>query len=248
VIVPGLMIAVVMAIVAVLAARRRGIEPAATFRLGALARSLPNAIPVLLVPVILDGGIFSGVFTPEESGAVAMFVVVLFILFRRGISLKAAGQAVARGLDNTTLVMFILTSVSLLDYGFTSSGISMSITSALSHVGHSTLLILIVINVIFLIVHEFVDAGPTILVLVPLILPAALAAGVSPYQLAAVIAINSTIGAVLPPVGVSLYVSSRMANVEPRAALRRVWPYVAGSFLVLVLVTGIPALSLWLAG
>jgi len=248
VIVPGLMIAVIMAIVAVLVARRRGIEPAATFRISALARSVPNAVPVLLVPVILDGGIFSGVFTPEESGAVAMFVVVLFILLRRGISLRAAGRAVARGLDNMTLVMFILTSVSLLDYGFTTSGISMSITSALSHVGRSTLLILIVINVIFLIVHEFVDAGPTILVLVPLILPAALAAGVSPYQLAAVVAINSTIGAVLPPVGVSLYVSSRMANVEPRAALRRVWPYVAGSVLVLVLVTGIPALSLWLAG
>jgi C4-dicarboxylate transporter DctM subunit len=248
VVIPGLMIALTMTLVCIMVARRRGIPRSGRFSGRSLLRSLPGAVPVLFIPLILDGGIFSGVFTPEESGAVATLVIVIFIISRRGLTFRAAGRALAKGMDNMTLVMFILTSVSLLDYGFAASGISDTITNLLSHVSKSPLLMLIVINLIFLIVHEFVDAGPTIIVLVPLVLPAATAAGVNPLQLAAVIAINSTIGAVLPPVGVNLYVSSRMANVDPRSALRRVWPYVAGSAVVLVLVTVIPALSLWLAG
>ncbi len=248
VVVPGLILAGTLAIVSVVVAARRGVPRSGAFSVMALARSIPGAIPVLLVPVILDGGIFSGVFTPEESGAVATVVVTVFIVARRGMSIGAAGRALAKGLDNMTLVMFILTSVSLLDYGFATSGISAAITESLGHVGRSPLLMLLMINLIFIVVHEFVDAGPTILVLVPLVLPAALAAGVSPLQLAAVIAINSTIGAVLPPIGVNLYVSSRLASVNPRAALRRVWPYVAGSVVVLILVTLVPAVSLWLPG
>lgn len=248
VVVPGLILAGTLAVVSVAVAARHRVPRGGRFSLIGLVRSVPGAIPVLLVPVILDGGIFSGVFTPEESGAVATAVVTVFILARRGMSLRAAGRALSKGLDNMTLVMFILTSVSLLDYGFATSGISSAITDTLGHVGHSPLVMLLVINLIFIVVHEFVDAGPTILVLVPLVLPAALAAGVSPLQLAAVIAINSTIGAVLPPIGVNLYVSSRLAGVNPRAALRRVWPFVAGSVAVLVLVTLVPAVSLWLPG
>ncbi len=248
VVIPGLILAGTLAVVSVVVAARRGVPRTGGFSILSLARSIPGAIPVLLVPVILDGGIFSGVFTPEESGAVATAVVTVFIVVRRGMSVKAAGRALAKGLDNMTLVMFILTSVSLLDYGFATSGISAAITESLGHVGRSPLVMLLVINLIFIVVHEFVDAGPTILVLVPLVLPAALAAGVSPLQLAAVIAINSTIGAVLPPIGVNLYVSSRLASVNPRAALRRVWPYVAGSVAVLILVTLVPAISLWLPG
>lgn len=247
VVIPGLMVAFTMAGISVWVAHRRRIARTRQFSVKELASSIPGAIPVLLVPIILDGGIFSGVFTPEESGAVALLVASIFIIARRGMSLRAAWAAIEQGLDNMTLVMFILTSVSLLDYGFAISGVSNFITTSLAAVGRSPLLMLLVINIIFLIVHEFVDAGPTILVLVPLVLPAAIAAGVSPFQLAAIVAINSTIGAVLPPVGVNLYISSRLAGVDPRTALRKVWPYVAGSFVILMLVTLIPALSLWLA-
>src|SRR6202034_3578481 len=89
-------------------------------------------------------------------------------------------------MDNTTLVMFILISVSLLDYGFVVSGAQNSVNQMLASVGHSPLLVVILVKVVFIIIHEFIDSGPAIIVMIPLILPAVLAAGVSPFQLAAV--------------------------------------------------------------
>lgn len=247
VIVPGLILVVVMAAIAVFHAWRTGIPRAQAASLTGIARAIPASIPVLLIPIILDGGIFSGVFTPAESGAIAVLVSVVLITALRGFSLLQLGQSVEQALDNTALVMFILVCVSILDYGFTTSGISAAITGTLSGVT-SPLLMLLLINLIFMIVHEFVDAGPAILVLVPLVLPAAQAAGVNPLQLAVVIAINSTIGAVLPPVGVNLYVSSELAGADPRRVIPRVLPYLAGSVAVLAVVTLVPRISLLFGG
>lgn len=245
VVIPGLILVAVMASIVVLHARRAGIPRARGEGLRGLIGSLPSAIPVLMIPLILDGGIFSGVFTPAESGAVAILVALVFIVALRGFSVKQLRQAMEQALDNTALVMFILVAVSILNYGFITSGIGDAVTQLLSGVG-SQLGVLLVINLIFIIIHEFVDAGPSILVMVPLVIPAALAVGISPLQLAAVVAINSTIGAVLPPIGVNLYVTSELAGVDPRNVITRVLPYVAGSFGVLVLVTLIPPISLWL--
>lgn len=246
VIIPGLMLVVFMMAMTIAKAHRRVTSSRTTFRWGELLRSTPRALPVLLIPVILDGGIFSGIFTPAESGAVAVVVASVLVTALGGMRLGQARAALSQAVDTTTLVMFILVMVTVLDYGFTTSGVQGKITSLLSLAGHNKLLFLIIVNVIFLAVHELVETAPSILVLVPLIIPASLAVGVNPYQLGAVIAINSTIGLVLPPVGVSLYVTSRIAQVDPMVALKRAWPYIGTSLLCLVLVTAIPSLSTWL--
>lgn len=247
VVIPGLMTAAGLMAASVWVARRRGIPKTARFSLGLVIRSLPRAVPVLLIPLILDGGIFSGVFTPAESGAVAIVVVSIFALAIGNARLANLRRAAVQAMDNTTLVIFILTSVALLDYGFVVSGAQTSMTNFLDSVGHSPLLALLVINLIFVVVHEFVDAGPAIVVMVPLVLPALMHAGVSPYQLAAVIAVNSAIGSILPPVGIPVYVASRLANIESTTTFRRVVPYVVVTTAVLVLITTIPPLSLWLS-
>ncbi len=112
----------------------------------------------------------------------------------------------------------------------------------------SPLLLLLVINLAFLLIHVFIETAPSILIMVPLVVPAAIAAGVDPLQLGAVIVVNSTIGLMLPPVGVSLYVASNLAGVRVSEAVRPVLPYVLGSLVVLLLVTLWPALSLVIPG
>ncbi len=248
VVVPGLLIAGTMMVVAVLVARHRRIANPRRFDALELLRSIPGAIPILLIPVILDGGIFSGIFSPAESGAVAIVVVVILAAVLGGARPRNFARAAVQAMDNTTLVVFILTSVSLLDYAFVTSGLQSDLTRYLTSVGRSPLLMLIVVNVIFIVAHEFIDAGPAIVVLVPLLLPAVLQAGVSPFQLAAVVAVNSSIGAILPPVGVPIYVSSRLANATAMRVFRRVTPYVIASACVLALVTVFPSISLWLTG
>jgi C4-dicarboxylate transporter DctM subunit len=211
-------------------------------------RSLPRASIVLLIPIILDVGILSGVFTPAESGAVAIVVTMVLLALSARRDLRTLGRGFEAAVNNTSTVMFILISVSIINYGFSVSNVGTTLDSWLGSVTNHPLLLLLVINLIFAVVHEFVDAGPTILVLVPLILPAVTLAHVSLLQLAAVIAINSTIGAILPPVGVSLYVSAGIAGVSPGRLMRPIVSYVLSSVVVLVLVTVIPSLSTWLPG
>jgi C4-dicarboxylate transporter DctM subunit len=244
VIVPGLLIAVVLAVVAILTARRSGDVRNARFRISNVGRSLPRALPILIIPIVLDGGIFSGIFTPSESGAVSIVVAAIIVAAMRGASWKQVRKSLVQAVDTTTLVMFIMTAVAVLNYGLITSGLAGQITAALSIAGSSALLTLLLINLIFLVAHVFMETSPAILVLVPLVLPAALAAGISPLQLAAVVAVNSTIGAILPPVGVGLFVASQIAGVEPRRVVPKIIPYVLASTLILVLVTVIPNLSL----
>jgi tripartite ATP-independent transporter DctM subunit len=245
-IIPGLLVVAGLMIVAIGVARYRRIPTSGRFSPRAVATAIPSAIPVLLLPLILDGGIFSGVFTPSESGAVAIIVTIIFAATVGRARGKNFRLACIDAMDNTTLVMFILISVSLLDYGFVVSGAQNSVNQMLASVGHSPLLVLILVNVVFIIIHEFIDAGPAIIVMIPLILPAVLAAGVSPFQLAAVIAVNSSIGSIMPPAGIPLYVAARLAGADPLTTFRRVIPYLASSLVVLALVTVVPALSLWL--
>ena len=217
VIIPGLLIVLGQALVTLWRARRIPEVAGHTtpFSIGETLRSLPRASIVLLIPVILDVGILSGVFTPAESGAVAIVVTTVLLGLSARRDLRTLGRGFEAAVNNTSTVMFILISVSIINYGFSVSNVGTSLDTWLGSVTDHPLLLLLVINLIFAVVHEFVDAGPTILVLVPLILPAVTLAHVSLLQLAAVIAINSTIGAILPPVGVSLYVSAGIAGVSP---------------------------------
>jgi C4-dicarboxylate transporter DctM subunit len=248
VVIPGLLVALTIAIVAVITAKGAGAPKASRFNGAAVVRTLPRALPIFLIPLVLDGGIFSGVFTPSESGAVAIVVAAIIVASFRGASWAQVRKSFTQAVDTTTLVMFIMTAVAVLNYGLITSGLAAQISSALSIAGTSAIGILLLINVIFLVAHIFMETSPAILVLVPLVLPAALAAGVSPLQLAVVIGVNSTIGAIMPPVGVGLFVASQIAGVEARSVVRRIVPYVLASTVVLLLVTFIPTLSLSLPG
>lgn len=243
---PGTLLVIVMMVITVARSKRLSNQIKTAFRPSELVRSIPGAMPALLIPVLLDGGIFSGIFTPAESGAVAVLFALTLVTVLRKISLPQARAAIVQAVDGTTLVMFILVAVTVLDYGFTTSGLQAHVSSMLSLAGHNTLLFLIIVNLIFLVVHEFVETAPSILVMVPLIMPAAMAIGVNPYQLGATIAVNSTIGLVLPPVGVSLFVVSQIVKVDPLRVLRRIWIYVAGSLACLLMVVLFPFLSTWL--
>lgn len=222
---------------------RNGVEP---FRFGALLRAIPPAIPVLLLPVILDGGILSGVFTPAESGAVAILVTVVLVF--TVVKIKPGGlyRALESAVDNAATVMFIITAVSIIDYGFVVSGIGSDVASLLSHFTGDRLLMILIINLIFMVVHEFIDAGPALLVIVPLILGSVNAAHINLIQLGAILAINATTAAVLPPVGMGVYVAAGIAGVEASKVFRITWRYSLGALVVLLVVVLVPQVSLWL--
>lgn len=245
VIIPALLLLLVMTLMTIFVAmykHHRGVP----FRFREVARSIPAAIPVLLIPIILDGGIFSGVFAPFESGAVAVAVVMIYLAFSRQLrwsQLRAGFEMALRGM---TLATFILVNVSLLNNALVVSGVSANV-SLIAGLGGAAnaVVVLLLINLMFLVLHTVFDAIASILIFIPLVLPIVMAAHVNPLQLGAVIAINSTIGLILPPLGIGLYVSSGIAGVKFTRVIRHVWLFVLSSLLVLAAVTFIPALSLW---
>lgn len=253
-VIPGCLVALGMAAMAVWLQSRRGTDrptAAARVRHGGLAEllhSVPGAIPVLLIPIILDGGILSGTFTPAEAGAVAVLVIAVITAVKHEVSPRRLGTLLVKAVDTTMVPMFILVNVAILDWGFAASGIARKLTGVIDAVGHSSIVFLLVVSVFLLLIHTVIETAPSILVFVPLILPAAQAAHVSVLQLGAVVAINSTIGLMLPPVGTALFVSSQIAGVEPRDVIRPVLPYVAMSLVMMIAVILVPPLSLWLPG
>lgn len=247
-IIPGLLIVITMASTSVALSWRKGKAGRTPFSGRNLLRAIPAALPILIIPVILDGGIMSGIFAPAESGAVAVFVVVAMMLLTREIGRSQAARVLRQALDNTGMTMFILVNAIVLGWGFLTSGIAADVQTIMGGLVHSPLLLLVVVNLAFLLIHVFIETAPSILIMVPLVVPAVFAAGVNPLQLGAVIVVNSTIGLMLPPVGVSLYVASTLAGVRVGQVVRPVIPYVIGSLVVLALVTLVPAFSLIIPG
>jgi C4-dicarboxylate transporter DctM subunit len=242
-VIPAVLLLVVMASVTMWQKRR---EPRMHRRpqLQATVRSLPQALPVLIIPVILDVGIFSGVFAPFESGAVAVLVVALYLAVMRKTSLRDLRRGIDQAFHGMILSMFILVNVAILNYGLVTSGAAADVTNFVSHAGTNKLVVLLIINLVFILIHTVVDVIASILVFVPLVLPTVIAAHISVYQLAAIIGINSTIGVILPPLGIGLYVAAGVARVDAGPVVRRLWPYVISSVLVLIAVSAIPSLSL----
>lgn len=248
ILVPGGMLMVTMMAVVVIRAtvtdRYGGRDrPGAGEWVGGVARSVGSAGAVLVIPVILDVGIFTGVFAAYEAGAVALVVASGMGAARRRIRLRDWLPVFTQAVDTTVLVMVILGSVGVLEYGLFTSGLDSYVGRILAVVAGSVLGFWVVVNLAFMILHEFVEPIPAILLLSPFIIPLAVTLHVSLVQLGAVIVVNSTIGLVLPPLGINLYVASKMAGVESTEVLRRVWPYLLGSVVVLGLVSAIPALT-----
>jgi C4-dicarboxylate transporter DctM subunit len=248
VLVPGAMLMVMMMAIVVLRGLLRGGSrvhrpqpvggwPREIVRAGGLAA------PVVAIPVILDVGIFSGVFAAYEAGAVALVVAGGIGAARGRVRLRHFVPVVTQAADTTVLVMIILASVGILQYGLFISGVDRSAGHLLGLVAGSTLGFWVVVNLAFMILHEFVEPIPAILLLAPFVVPLAVTVHVGLLQLGVVIVVNSTIGLVLPPLGVNLYVAAELAGARSTDVLRRVWPYLLGSLGVLVLVSALPALT-----
>lgn len=239
--IPALLLLCVLAATTALRKRRYGFQK---WSPSILMRTLPAALPVLFIPAILDGGIFSGVFSPFESGGIAVSVVVCYLLVRRRTGWQNVREGVQLALNGMIMAMFILVNVSILNYGLVTTGATAAVASFMNNVGHSRLVVLLFVNIVFIVIHSMVDVIASILVFVPLVLPAVMAAHISVLQFAAVIAINSTLGVVLPPMGIGLYVASGIGGVEATAVVKTIWPYLLASTGVLILVCAVPALSM----
>ena len=247
-ILPGILIVLCqMAVVQWLS--RRGRIPAydavPAARLGSAAQ---RALPVLVLPVVIVGGIRGGVFTPIEGAAVALAYAVAVALLMRKLrlgELMHASWDVARGMGE---ILLMIGAASLLAWILVAEQIPASAAELMLGITKDPLLLLLIINVFLLMIGMVIDNFAAMVLLVPILMPVVHEYGIDPVHFGVVMNVNLMIGAITPPVGLCLFVTSRVAGVPFESAVKEILPFIGAALFSLLVITYVPALSLALPG
>jgi tripartite ATP-independent transporter DctM subunit len=249
-VVPGIVIAIAMAAINhVISVRRnyRSIPQALTLR--DYVRNTWRALPALVLPVLILGGIASGAFTPTEASVAAVFYALLAgrVIYRT-LEWKMLPGILARSALMTASVLIIVGMSAAFAWVLTVSRVPQQMTEWIVAMQLSPLAFFFAVNVLLLIFGIFIEPLPGIVVLVPILAPIAHALGINDLQFGIVVIVNLTMGMITPPVGGLLFVTSIVAKVPLARLVRELWPFLWAQLGVLALLTLVPALSAWLPG
>ena len=249
-IVPGILMGVALVIVVMVEARRKGIQPAQK-KATAKERwdAFKDAFWGFLMPVIILGGIYGGIFTPTEAAAVSV-VYGLFVgmVIYREVTVKDLFALCVDSAKTTGGIMLIVACASLFSYVCTKFGIADAASALLGSIAHNQFTFLLIVNVIFLIAGCFIDANSAMYIFIPVMLPVCKALGYDVVAFGVMATVNLAIGQVTPPVGVNLFVAigikiKKGMEVTLQEISKAVMPMLAASIAVLLVVTYIPATS-----
>jgi len=243
----GIAFAFVFAAYAYIYAKWHKIPLARRPSLKELFASIYDSLWALGLPVIILGGMYSGLFSPTEAAAAsAVYAVMVEMFVYREMNLKDLFNTCITTGTTVAMIYVLLGAGSLLAYAMTIAKIPLALQGLFA--GASYFTILIVINIAFLIAGCFVGPGSCIVILMPLFLPIAQSVGIDLIHLGAIVVTNVAIGMFTPPFGLDLFVSCGIFKVEFSYLSRCVFPFILLSLLALAIVTYIPAISLWLPG
>ena len=244
--IPGILMGIAMIIVALIFGSRLDLKvlPKATGKERLIA--FRDAFPGLLMPVIILGGIYGGIFTPTEAAAVAVFYgLAVGVFIYKEIDLKKIIDILVDSCSTTATVMFITMGASLFAYVLTRARIDLAIKAfMLSVTGGNTVVFFIIVNVVLLIAGCFLDSTSALYIFTPLFAPVALQMGINPIHLGVVMIFNLAIGLFTPPVGVNLYVACGIGRTKIEEITRGIVPLVIAEIVMLLVITYIPGISL----
>ncbi len=245
--IPGLMVAFSFMVVNYLSALRFNYPRGDPFSFARLGLALRHSFWALLAPLLILGGIFSGIVTPTEAGVVAgAYVTLVGFVVYRGLTLRAMPGILIKTIQNTARVMFLLGSALILGQYLIREQVPQLLAVHLAGVAHNPLLLLLLVNLILLAAHTVLETIASIIVIVPVLLPLFGVAGIDLVYFGIILLVNSAIGINFPPVGFCLYIGASIAEVPLEAAARAILPFIAMLVIDLILVTLLPRLSLWL--
>jgi tripartite ATP-independent transporter DctM subunit len=246
-ILPGLLLAASLMVAAFLVARRRGYPTEAFPGLRILGRMFVSAVPGLILIAIIFGGVRSGIFTASESSNIAVvYALLVTLLVYRSLSWADFVEATLGAVRTTAMVLLVIGCAASFGWLLAYLKVPTAIVEAMKGVSDNPIAILLLINVALLVLGTFMDMSPLIVITTPIFLPLAQAYGVDPVHFGVILVLNLGIGLCTPPVGAVLFVGCAVGRIPIWTALRTIWPFYGAAVFTLILVTYIPALSLWL--
>jgi tripartite ATP-independent transporter DctM subunit len=244
---PGLLLGLTLAVLCLIIARRENYPKGEVIPLRQALKICVEALWGLMTMVIILGGILSGVFTANESASIAVlwaFFVTMFIY--RDYRWRDLPKLVHRTVKTVTIVMILIGFAACFGYLMTMMQIPMKVTAFLTGLSDNPYVILLLINLLLLVLGTLMDMAPLILILTPILLPVVKTLGVDPVHFGMIMMVNLGIGLITPPVGSVLFVGAAVSKLKIGVVTRAMVPFFVALFIVLMMVTYIPALSLWL--
>lgn len=248
-IIPGILIGTGLMITAYIISRKRGYKPDETvvFTFKDVVKATLDAKWALMIPIIILGGIYGGIFSPTEAAVVAVvyaFIIGMFVY--KELTWKSFYESCREAVViNATTMIIIGLSVSFA-YFMTLEKIPQDISSFLTDLSSNPFVILLAINILLIIVGMFIDTISALVILTPILLPIVTAVGVDPIHFGVVLVANLAIGFITPPLGVNLFVASSVGNVKFESIVVAILPFLAAMIVCLLVITFIPSMSLWL--
>lgn len=243
--IPGILWGLACMAVVFIMARRRGYRSAERMTAAESGKVALQAIPSLLMIVIVIGGIIGGVFTATEGAVVAVvYSLILSLVFYRSIRIRDLPRIFLDSAETTGIIIFLIGVSSIMSWVMAFTGLPAAISETMLGISNNRYVILIIVNILLLIVGTFMDMTPACLIFTPIFLPICRELGMHPVHFGIMMIFNLCIGTITPPVGTTLFVGVKVGNTRIEDVIRPLLWYFAAIFAVLLLVTYVPALSM----
>ncbi len=244
--IPGLLWGAAVMILAGIMAKKRGYQAEQRVPLKVALLTFWQAIPSLLLIIIVIGGILKGVFTATEGSGVAVVYATVLSLIYRSFKIKDIPKIVLESAKTTGIITFMIGLSSIMSWAMAFTGIPDMVAEAILGLTTNKFLILLLINILLLIVGTFMDVTPAILIFTPILLPICTSFGMDPIQFGILLCFNLSIGTITPPVGTILFTGCRVGGVTIESVMKILLPYFFVILIALLLVTYIPQISMFL--
>lgn len=245
--IPGILWGLACMAVVYFMAKKRGYRSTAKYTAAEAFKIFLQALPCLLLIIIVIGGIIAGVFTATEGSVVAVvYSLILSLVFYKSIKLKDLPKIFIESAEMTGIIIFLIGVSGIMSWVMAFTNIPEAVSAGMLAISSSKIVILLLINIILLVVGTFMDMTPAVLIFTPIFLPICEALGMNMIHFGIMMIFNLCIGTITPPVGTTLFVGVKVGGVKIETVIRQLLVYFAAIFIVLLFVTYIPQLSLWL--
>lgn len=244
-VVPGILVGFSLILVAYFISRKRDYGKEQKSSIREVITSFNKAILAILMPIIILGGIYGGIFTPTEGSVVAVvYGLVVGLVIYREIKWKDLPEIFISSAVTSAVIMFIIACASIFGFILTREQIPLQISSIMLEISSNPIVILLIINVILLVVGTFLETSAAIIILAPILLPVVTAAGIDPVHFGVIMVVNLAIGFITPPVGINLFVASNIANLRLEKIAKAIIPFLIILIIDVIIISFVPSISL----
>lgn len=245
--IPGVLLGLASMVIVFIISVRRKYPRADRFDIKNVLITFKKSFLSLLTPVIIIGGILGGIFTPTEAAVVAaVYSFILGVVVYKEVTFKDLKKILVSTVITSASVIFIIAAATAFSWLIAMEGIPQQVSDMLLSITSNKYLILLFLNIAFLLLGMFMESLSILLITVPFLMPLIEATGISPVHLGVVLVLNLMIGLSTPPVGMSLFVTSKIANVSLEKLYKEILPFLIPLIIVLLVITYVPGTVMWL--